>query len=78
MLSFSQGEVSEWLEVREIRVQRVREEARGMQRACIRKALNNKTFLFYLEDNKEPSRTLCRETKQSDVTGDSNMSSSCL
>lgn len=68
MLSFSQGEVLEWLEVREIRVLRVREEARGMQRACITKALNNKTFLFYLEDNKEPSRTLCRNNRNNQMS----------
>lgn len=68
MLSFSQGEVSEWLEVREIRVLRVTEEARGMQRACITKALNNKTFLFYLEDNKEPSRTLCRNNRNNQMS----------
>lgn len=59
-------------------MQRVREEARGMQRACIMKASNNKIFVFYLDGNKEPSRTLCRELKQSDVTGDSNMSSLLL
>lgn len=75
MVSFLQVEISEWLEVKEIRVQRGREEARGAPRACVMKVLNKKAFVLYLEDNKEPSRILCREMKQSDVTGDSNISS---